>query len=91
MMKNGQIFDQNQAFIDQIERPRNDINLANVAEAIQIDHLHQQLERMNMTRVSTQDSNLDSPASRNDQTFDFARTGQKRDFGMNSGDTSQAY
>jgi hypothetical protein len=76
MMKNEQTFDQNQAIQDEIQRLRNDVNLANVAEAIQIDHLHQQLERMNMTRVSTQDSNLDSPASRNDQTFDFATTGQ---------------
>ena len=39
-----------------INRPNNNVNLSDVAEAVQINNLHQRLERMNMTRVNTIDS-----------------------------------
>jgi len=58
-----------------INRPNNNVNLSDVAEAVQINNLHQRLERMNMTRVNTLDSDEQSPVAMMDRTFDFNTTG----------------
>ena len=54
-----------------INRPNNNVNLSDVAEAVQINNLHQRLERMNMTRVNTLDSDEQSPVAMRDRTFEF--------------------
>ncbi len=58
-----------------INRPNNNVNLSDVAQAVQINNLHQRLERMNMTRVNTIDSGEQSPVAMRDRTFDFNTTG----------------